>query len=212
VGTDERLEQRVRTLEYELKILKNEIQRTLLDIQEQLLIHYYPALRASESIPASEVVQSLGAVREKRETIVEAPPISEAPELEIPQVRKVSLGDIRRVREDLSETAVEADHVQGPQPAQPNLIALMGWISSALPKIGKDRAARLLETVHQKGYLDDETKRALMEFFAISGGDKPVERVVPSDLLAVLLKLSELLGRGTNVEEALAWIDEAKLG
>jgi len=212
VGTDERLEQRVRTLEYELKILKNEIQRTLLDIQEQLLIHYYPALRASESIPASEVVQSLGAVREKRETIVEAPPISEAPEPEIPQVRKVSLGDIRRVREDLSETAVQADQVQGPQPAQPNLIALMGWISSALPKIGKDRAARLLETVHQKGYLDDETKRALMEFCAISGGDKPVERVVPSDLLAVLLKLSELLGRGTNVEEALAWIDEAKLG
>jgi hypothetical protein len=43
------LGQRVKTLEYEMRILKNEIQKTLLDIQEQVLIHYYPALRTEES-------------------------------------------------------------------------------------------------------------------------------------------------------------------
>ena len=39
-----KIETRVEKLELELKLLKNEIQRTLLDIQEQVLIHYYPSL------------------------------------------------------------------------------------------------------------------------------------------------------------------------
>jgi hypothetical protein len=41
------LEDRVRELEEELKVLKNEIQTTLLDIQEQILVHYYPSLYPS---------------------------------------------------------------------------------------------------------------------------------------------------------------------
>jgi len=56
------LEQRVKSLEFEMKILKNEVQRTLLDIQEQVLIHYYPSLRAEESAPT----QSIESVRDKR--------------------------------------------------------------------------------------------------------------------------------------------------
>jgi hypothetical protein len=40
------LEHRVKVLEQELEILKNQVQATLLDIQEQLLSSYHPALRA----------------------------------------------------------------------------------------------------------------------------------------------------------------------
>ena len=43
-----KIESRVEVLEHELKILKNEIQATLLDIREQVLNHYYPELRAEE--------------------------------------------------------------------------------------------------------------------------------------------------------------------
>ena len=43
------LETRVETLEHELKILKNEIETTLLEIQNQVLIHYYPVLRAEDT-------------------------------------------------------------------------------------------------------------------------------------------------------------------
>jgi hypothetical protein len=46
------LEHRVSMLEQELTILKNQIQTTLLDIQEQLLTGQYPALRAEGSAPA----------------------------------------------------------------------------------------------------------------------------------------------------------------
>lgn len=43
-----KVESRVEVLEHELKILKNEIQATLLEIREQVLNHYYPELRAEE--------------------------------------------------------------------------------------------------------------------------------------------------------------------
>jgi hypothetical protein len=43
-----KIENRVEALELELKILKNEIQATLLEIREQVLNHYYPELRAEE--------------------------------------------------------------------------------------------------------------------------------------------------------------------
>ena len=59
------LEQRVKALEYEMKILKNEVQRTLLDIQEQVLIHYYRALRSEESSPSDGTRQTSEAIRAK---------------------------------------------------------------------------------------------------------------------------------------------------
>ncbi len=40
------LEQRVKVLEFELKILKNEIQRTILQVQEQVLAQYQPGANA----------------------------------------------------------------------------------------------------------------------------------------------------------------------
>ena len=55
------LDARVKALEYELKILKNEVQRTLLDIQEQILIHYYPSLRSEDTAPPADVVNQVRA-------------------------------------------------------------------------------------------------------------------------------------------------------
>jgi hypothetical protein len=53
------LEIRIETLEHELKILKNEIENTLLEIQNQVLIHYYPSLRAENSAPPKELATLL---------------------------------------------------------------------------------------------------------------------------------------------------------
>lgn len=43
-------ESRIEALKHELKILKNEIHATLLEIREQILNHYYPELRAEEPL------------------------------------------------------------------------------------------------------------------------------------------------------------------
>ena len=60
------LEQRVKTLEYEIKILKADVQRTLLDIQEQVLVHYYPALRTEEEKPSEGTIQAIEALRSRQ--------------------------------------------------------------------------------------------------------------------------------------------------
>lgn len=49
------LEQRVQLLEQELEILKNQIQHTLVDIQETVLSQTYPSLRAEVSAPVVEL-------------------------------------------------------------------------------------------------------------------------------------------------------------
>lgn len=59
-------ESRIEALEHEVKILKNEIQATLLEIREQILNHYYPELRAEEplrshSLPVRPAIGNPGA-------------------------------------------------------------------------------------------------------------------------------------------------------
>ena len=58
-----KIESRVEALELELKILKNEIQATLLEIREQVLNHYYPELRAEEpAVTPARSIDSRGSV------------------------------------------------------------------------------------------------------------------------------------------------------
>ena len=72
------LEQRVKALEYEMKMLKTEVQRTLLDIQEQVLVHYYPALRTEEEKPSEGMIQAIEALR-ARQTAQPAAPAALSP-------------------------------------------------------------------------------------------------------------------------------------
>jgi hypothetical protein len=61
------LEIRLEALEAEVKVLKNEIQTILLEIQEQVLLHYYPSLRVEDDEPSDTVIQALEEVRRKRQ-------------------------------------------------------------------------------------------------------------------------------------------------
>lgn len=64
------LESRLETLEHEFNILKNEIQYALVEIQEQILSHYYPELRADDTPPPRK--KSGGRVeRGRRDSAVE---------------------------------------------------------------------------------------------------------------------------------------------
>jgi hypothetical protein len=92
------LEQRVKALEYDMKILKNEIQRTLLEVQEQILVHYYPDLRSEEGSLTEGVMQSFTAIQEKKAQLGE----SETP---TPEVNAVSLEEVRAMREKSSASA-----------------------------------------------------------------------------------------------------------
>lgn len=94
------LETRVETLEHELKILKNEIERTLLEIQNQVLIHYYPSLRAEDATPPKELLPLLESafteVDEPASPLAKRPSEAEGTPAPPPKTKEVSLTDIKR--------------------------------------------------------------------------------------------------------------------
>ncbi|MBI5034472.1 MAG: hypothetical protein HZB51_28450 [Chloroflexi bacterium] len=109
------LEQRVKALEYEMKILKNEVQRTLLDIQEQILVHYYPQLRIEETKPSDGTVAAVEAIRQRQAAQAPAPepqPVAAATPAPAaataPAIKKVSLDEIREAQTELAAEDAKA--------------------------------------------------------------------------------------------------------
>lgn len=180
------LEQRVKTLEYEFKILKNELQRTLLDIQEQVLVHYYPTLRAEETAPSLGTIQALEAVRAKQGSAVVTP-----------AAKKVSLDPVR-------ETASAPE-------AMPTQTKLLQWSVQSAAKFGSARAQKLIEVYGARGAFPPPVCATLTEL-ALLGEHPGPAKIALDDLIRELTKLDELVGRVTNVEEMLAVIKESDLG
>jgi len=173
----QQLEQRVKTLEYEIKILKNQVQRTLLDIQEQILVHYYPSLRTEELAPTEVIEQSMASVQEKRQM--------------------------------LGETASPPSP---PSPPQVDVMALSDWVSNTAQKIGTERITKLIPVCASKGILTPDLEKSLLRLAGLVTEDEPPKRVTVNDVLAALVSMNELLGRASDVDEALSIIEEANLG
>jgi hypothetical protein len=167
----QQLEQRVKTLEYEIKILKNQVQRALLDIQEQILIHYYPSLRTEESAPTKGDERSMASAREKGQ---------------------------------LMGTAAS--------PPTVDVMALSEWVSSTAQKIGKERLTKLIPACTRKGILTPDVEKSLLRLTGLVADGEPSGPVAINDILAALVSINELLGRASDVDEALSVIEEAHLG
>ena len=200
------LDQRVKALEYEIKILKNEIQRTLLDIQEQVLIHYYPTLRSDDSLPPEAIAQAFSAKQAAAVSPAAVPAPAPAP---IPAVKKVSLEDIRAQSEPAAAFTAATPARTGSD--QSIMVNLSEWISTNAPKIGGERIGKIVEVCGNKGIIPAETKAVLMRVASLSKDAAP-DQVPVNEILNALLKLDGVLGRAADVEEALVLIEEAKLG
>ncbi len=205
------LEQRVKALEYEMKILKNEIQRTLLDIQEQILIHYYPSLRAGDDTEPSEGTwQSLESIRERKAALGGEASPDASPVL---PVKKVSLEEIRPAQEGGSASS---DGGNSSTPAggagQTSIVELSGWVSDTVKSVGGDRAVKLIKACAGKEWITPESEDVLLRLASLSSDDVVPETVAVNEVLTMLLKLNELLGRRSDVEQAITLIEEADLG
>ena len=185
------LEQRIKALEYELKILKNEIQRTLLDIQEQVLTHYYPTLRAEDTEPSEGTQQALDTLRAKQVSL--SPPAT-------PVAKKVSLDEIRAAQRNGKAAPGNAIDPK-----------LSGWVDNLASRIGSERAVALIEGCVRRGILAVESKAALTQIASHHAAEAPGS-VSAREVLPTLLNLYTLMGRTPDVEEALALIEEAGRG
>jgi len=193
------LEDRVTTLEHELKILKNEIQQTLLDLREALLTSAYPELsgedadeeqdrfgRYAETLPTQnvEAVSRLGAI-----------PSTEEEERTNGKVHRDTPGDGQGAPSD------------GKERRQPSLTALMAWAGQSVQRIGKDRTQQALEAWTRSGHLSEETKDLLVQLIAMSEDEEPSEKVRMQDILQVLMALGELFGEDMKLTDALSHMD-----
>jgi len=198
------LEQRVKTLEYEMKILKNEVQRTLLDIQEQVLVHYYPSLRTEDSSPPESTLRSLDSIREKKGALGPSP---------LTQARKVFLEEVRTAQKGTPTSPEgESSSQSEEEESQTTILKLSGWVSSTAQKIGGERTAKIIQACTDKGILAPEFEHPLLRLTGLIDGSNAPEQVAINEVLDTLMKLNELLGREANVEDALSLIEEAKLG
>jgi hypothetical protein len=188
------LEQRVKALEYEMKILKNEIQRTLLEIQEQVLVHYYPSLRSADAEPPKSALKS-----------DEPPPTKpvEVPADDLPIVRKVSL-------EELREPDPEAP-LSAPASQPVNMGKLMEWGLNSAAQIGSPPTLKIVQLFARKGFIDTNTRDVLLQVSPLNRRT-PSEEPAVGDILRVVIKLDELLNRECDMEETFELIKEANLG
>jgi hypothetical protein len=235
---DQRLEQRIKALEYELKILKNEIQRTLLDIQEQVLTHYYPELRAGGSLPSDEIAQSFNAVQQKKQEIAQnqgAPATAApAPETAAPGLDDDDVPDFSDLLPDdddddgdglepIRVQSINLDEARAQRSMMDDSIlpdgmdnmqvaTLSKWVDRSMKRMGGERVSKLVETVADKGWLLPDSADFVRKLLAMSDGSNAPDIVAVNEILDAVIDLSKILGRGGNVEEALSLIDEAKLG
>lgn len=208
------LEQRVKALEYEVKVLKSEIQRTLLDIQEQILVHYYPVLRSEEPAPPEAAVKAAEAWHSKNNgstpaTVIppvvvpnpadarSANPLEEQP----PFVRQVSVAEARARH---GETAPKVDEAG-------QMSKLLEWALNSAAQIGSDRFKALLDACEARKVLPTDLRDLLIRIAPLNRRLAP-ETVGSREIIQVIMQLDEILGRAADVEEALLLIEEAKLG
>ena len=200
------LDQRVKALEYELKILKNEVQRTLLDIQEQILVHYYPSLRSEDTTPPAEAItqlaRSAAPIAAAPNTVATKPPVPAA----VPIVaKKVSLDEIRATQPGLIAPKASGSVDQA------TMVKLLEWVNDSLVHLGSGRTSRLIATCVARAILDNDTKAILLRLTVLNQQPDP-ERVSANDALTTVLRLDEVLGRAAEIDEALTIVEEAGLG
>lgn len=204
------LEDRVRALEEEVAILKDQIRHTLLEIQEQVLIHYYPELRANDSPPPDAALPARGGRGARpsgpafsglqRFAATEPEPAGEV----LPGAGGLELG-----------AAPARPAAQGAGDAGAGwagISRLMEWASESAERIGRERTIRAIEASAQGGYLDLEAKDILVRLVALSDAEPAVERVSLRAIHDVLQGLNEILGRAGD-KGAEEWLlEEARLG
>ncbi len=196
------LEQRVKALEYEMKILKNEIQRMLLDIQEQVLVHYYPSLRSEEAAPSEGTLQAVEVIRAKQAGQEAANPLV-AKKVTLDEIRAQGIGGASAQSTPVAQAKGKLD--------QATMTKLSRWASESAAKLGGERTSRLVTVCSAKGVLSPEAREPLLRLVSTSATSAP-DKVSPGEMLTAVLRLNELLGRVATVEEARSLLEEADRG
>ncbi len=212
------IENRVETLEHELKILKNEIESTLLEIQNQVLVHYYPAFRAEETITSRVQLPFVEVPASRKSQTAQGQENASsragmAVEAVQPKTQEVSLDVLngkphkmsrllqqpptrfkRQVVafDDDAEDEEEDDSVTTPPEINPRaLTRLARWVNDSVAKIGKTRTQEMIEASAGVMHGTPAISDALRQLLDLSDEEEPPEPVNTKEIMDVLLKLNK---------------------
>ena len=171
------MEQRVKTLEQEVKILKNQIQKTLLDIQEQVLLHYHPALRPEESGAIGFAAADSAKLNDNEYTDI---PLTRP---NAPLVRQVSLADLRTTPEPVAPS----------KPTPPmnhqdlnSFSALSAWVAQSVGQVGGERTRKILALRAAATGIPHQIHNTLNELITLYSEDEEMRQGAAADLLQQL--------------------------
>lgn len=197
------LEHKVRVLEQELQILKNQIQATLLDIQEQLLTNHYPSLRADDAgyVPPPVAAQPNPPVEAAVQPAQAAPQDYDAyhdtQDTPLPGsiVRTIALDESNGDHPPEAQPEPEPlpapdalapdmgwDGQDQPPPqagAAPNWEAftrLSEWACSSAERMGASRTRKLIAMYVDSGYFDAADEDALLQLVSLYDDDGSIDR------------------------------------
>jgi hypothetical protein len=140
-------EQRIQALEQELEILKNQIQVSLLDIQEYLLTNAYPALRSDAGQPPVN-----------NTNVVDQRALS---------VSSVEVNTEKSERDPKASRGASTEGTHTPQmvkQATPSLAELQRWAMQQIGKMGVEGTQELIRMYAQHRHFTPETADTLLDF------------------------------------------------
>lgn len=202
------LETRVKTLEHEIKILKNDVQNILLEIQEQVLNHYYPALRAEEVAPAENQNprQSLAALLSENGNNGNANTNGNGNAIGNGNRETREKAMPRRARQNHAEEAPANPRRSGasakgrfaPQP-EPEIdwdtwTTLGEWMNDSLARLGTKGTRKVIELYANRETLDPEIEEILLQLLSLGDEVDAPARSGMKEVLSVLQELKSVIG------------------
>jgi hypothetical protein len=200
------IEDRIKALEDESKVLKNVIQATLLDIQKEILTHYYALEVEDREVSAGDA----GWERDQNTRPVHERGVSpgQADE-EADESARLSTQDAIS-RPGLSKQGRGRSCLQDRE-VWATVARLLIWLSESVSDIGRERIAKSIKMYGAFGYISPEMQKVLMALIAFSReGDHP-EHLSIKQLLEKLAELSNILndgGQPVNLNHILALVEE----
>jgi len=172
---DADLEERIEALEDELRILKNEVQQTLLEIKEYLGEGYFPFPQP----PKKEAEQPVSDIKEQ---------LAQGDFSFLQSPGKVEPAAGRRQPFTLEEAIGSREELIDPS----TIASLGGWLMEKVRKVGTERLVTMLELYALTGRFPTRLKETLIQFIRSSAHHEGSE-LSPKDYDAMLLELNGLM-------------------
>lgn len=182
------IEQRVKSLEQEMKILKNQVQKTLLDIQEQILVHYHPALRTEDESHDEISILAQGAARPAHSNGQPAADFGPNQPAGL-KMRQVSLADLRETTRPLPEPLSTTSAATAPAAADQAFAGLVDWVGGSVAKIGAERTRKLLDLRASSGAIPPDIYDTMQQLIILCDENEGADAAETAVLLQQLAQL-----------------------